>query len=85
MSAEAILVSFSELQAIDQEDIIILVDVQTAIRTCNESLTNDSANPADLLLLWLNKLLRAYLDEAVCCVNAIKEMWSWLGMVGIAQ
>ncbi|KAH8285483.1 hypothetical protein KR054_009932, partial [Drosophila jambulina] len=79
MSLDALIVSFSELQAIDQEDIIMLVDVETAIRICSESLTNDSANPADVLLLWLNKLLRAYVDEAVCCVNAIKEMWSWLG------
>ncbi|KAH8258097.1 hypothetical protein KR038_005683, partial [Drosophila bunnanda] len=81
MSKDALIVSFSELQAIDQEDIIMLVDVQTAIRICNESLANESANPADVLILWLSKLLRAYVDEAVCCVNAIKEMWSWLGMV----
>ncbi|KAH8253170.1 hypothetical protein KR032_003954, partial [Drosophila birchii] len=84
MSADALIVSFSELQAIDQEDIIMLVDVQTAIRICNDSLTNDSANPADVLLLWLSKLLRAYVDEAVCCVNAIKEMWSWLRRVTAA-
>ncbi|XP_020814564.1 uncharacterized protein LOC110188962 [Drosophila serrata] len=81
MSEDALIVSYSELQAIDQEDIIMLVDVQTAIKICNESLSNESAKPADVLLLWLSKLLRAYVEEAVCCVNAIKEMWSWLGRV----
>ncbi|XP_017027745.1 uncharacterized protein [Drosophila kikkawai] len=83
MSVDALIVSFSELQAIDQEDIIMLVDVQTAIRICNESLTNDSASLEDVLLLWLSKLLRSYVDEAVCCVNAIKEMWSWLERVTV--
>ncbi|KAH8367094.1 hypothetical protein KR084_000546 [Drosophila pseudotakahashii] len=69
--------SYSELQAIDQEDIILLVDVDSAVNICNECVTNESANPVDVLTLWFSKLLRAYIDESVCCIRAVKEMCKW--------
>jgi len=74
--------SYSELQAIDQEDIILLIDVDSAVNICKESVANESANTVDVLTLWFSKLLRAYVDESVCCIRAVKEMCQWFQMVG---
>ncbi|XP_017044799.1 uncharacterized protein LOC108090566 isoform X2 [Drosophila ficusphila] len=69
--------TYSELQAIDQEDIILLIDVESAVNVCNECITEKSANPSDVLTLWFSKLLRAYISESVDCVKAVKEMCKW--------
>ncbi|EDV59428.2 uncharacterized protein LOC6541067 [Drosophila erecta] len=70
-------VTYSELVTIDQEDIILLIDVDSAISICSACIANKSANPVDVLTLWFSKLLRAYMDESVCCVRAVKEMCKW--------
>jgi len=75
--------SYSELQAIDQEDIILLIDVDSAVNICKESVANESASTVDVLTLWFSKLLRAYIDESVCCIRAVKEMCQWFQMVGL--
>nr|XP_016930694.1 uncharacterized protein LOC108010312 isoform X2 [Drosophila suzukii] len=72
--------SYSELQAIDQEDIILLIDVDSAVNICKESVANESASTVDVLTLWFSKLLRAYIDESVCCIRAVKEMCQWFQM-----
>ncbi|XP_022221564.2 uncharacterized protein LOC111073530 [Drosophila obscura] len=74
---QEISVAFSELQSIDQEDIVILIDVESALRVCSECIRNKKAKTADVLALWLNKVLGAYINEAVCCVAAFKEMCDW--------
>ncbi|XP_017066261.1 uncharacterized protein LOC108104602 [Drosophila eugracilis] len=70
-------VSYSELEAIDQDDIILLIDVDSAINISKECVTDKSANPVDVLSLWFSKLLRAYINKSVCCVRAAKEMCKW--------
>ncbi|KAH8401000.1 hypothetical protein KR009_002367 [Drosophila setifemur] len=75
--AGEISMTFGELQAIDQEDIIIVVDVDSALQISKECLASEPAKTPEVLSLWLNKLLRAYLDEAICCFNAFKEMCEW--------
>ncbi|XP_016971287.2 uncharacterized protein LOC108038913 [Drosophila rhopaloa] len=74
---QAISLSFSELQAIDQEDIILLVDVDSAVNISKACIANDSADRVEVLTLWFSKLLRAYLDESVCCFQAVKSMCDW--------
>lgn len=79
--AEMISMSYSELECIDQEDIIMLVDVESALKICQECLENNTNSSFDVLSLWFNKLLRAYMDEAICCFNAVKEMCEWFQMM----
>ncbi|KAI8036878.1 uncharacterized protein LOC128256103 isoform X1 [Drosophila gunungcola] len=69
--------TFSELQAIDQEDIILLVDVDSAVNISNACIANKSADRIEVLTLWISKLLKAYLEESVCCLRAVKEMCQW--------
>ncbi|XP_043657305.1 uncharacterized protein LOC122622698 isoform X1 [Drosophila teissieri] len=70
-------VTYSELVTIDQEDIILIIDVDSAVSLCSECVANKSTNPVDVLTLWFNKLLRAYMDESVCCVRVVREMCKW--------
>ncbi|EDV35926.2 uncharacterized protein Dana_GF12713 [Drosophila ananassae] len=83
--AEMISMSYSELECIDQEDIIMLVDVESALKICQECLENNTNSSFDVLSLWFNKLLRAYMDEAICCFNAVKEMCEWFQMMKSAE
>ncbi|SPP74439.1 uncharacterized protein LOC117578801 [Drosophila guanche] len=74
---QEISVSFSELESIDQEDIVILIDVASALKVCSECIRNKSVKTGTVLALWLKKVLGAYINEAVCCVPAFKEMCDW--------
>ncbi|KAH8331639.1 hypothetical protein KR074_008918 [Drosophila pseudoananassae] len=74
---EAISMSYSELECIDREDIIMLVDVDSAIKICQEYLDSNTNSSPNVLSLWFNKMLRAYMDEDICCFNAIKQMYEW--------
>ncbi|KAH8277939.1 hypothetical protein KR018_010593 [Drosophila ironensis] len=77
VAGDKVPVTFDELQLADQENIVVLVDVESAIEACKEGLTNESVKPAIVLSLWLNKMLGAYMDESICCFNAFKDMCEW--------
>ncbi|KAH8407596.1 hypothetical protein KR222_007884 [Zaprionus bogoriensis] len=68
---------FSELQCLDSEDVASCVSQQTALKICNQSLENLSARTVEVLSLWLRKLLKAYISEAECCVEAFKCLYEW--------
>ncbi|EDX06287.1 GD10108 [Drosophila simulans] len=70
-------VAYSELVATDQKDIILLIDVESAVSICSACVANKSANPVDVLTLWFTKLLGAYIDESGRCVLAAREMCKW--------
>ncbi|XP_026842031.1 uncharacterized protein LOC6592547 isoform X1 [Drosophila persimilis] len=75
------LVAFRELQSIDQKDIVILIDVASALKSCSECIRNNTVKTVDVLTLWLKKVLRAYIDEAARCVTAFKQMCDWFQMM----
>ncbi|XP_032571567.1 uncharacterized protein LOC6608283 [Drosophila sechellia] len=70
-------VAYSELVATDHKDIILLMDVESAVSICSACVANKSANPVDVLTLWFTKLLGAYIDESGRCVLAAREMCKW--------
>nr|NP_001260814.1 uncharacterized protein Dmel_CG13742, isoform D [Drosophila melanogaster]AGB93347.1 uncharacterized protein Dmel_CG13742, isoform D [Drosophila melanogaster] len=70
-------VAYSELVAIDQKDIILMIDFDSAVSICSACIANKSANPVDVLTLWFTKLLGAYIDDSGYCVLAAREMCKW--------
>lgn len=75
-------VAYSELVAIDQKDIILMIDFDSAVSICSACIANKSANPVDVLTLWFTKLLGAYIDDSGYCVLAAREMCKWFTIVG---
>ncbi|EDW62247.2 uncharacterized protein [Drosophila virilis] len=70
-------ITFDELQCFDCEDVSTCVSKQTAIKICNKSLEDLSAKTVEVLSLWLRKLLRAYINEAECCIDVFKCLYEW--------
>ncbi|EDW79832.2 uncharacterized protein Dwil_GK17806 [Drosophila willistoni] len=76
MEQETVLaITFDELECIDQDDVNLLVDIDTALRISKESLQETQI--VDVLSLWLKKLLRAYVKENVCCQMVFLELKDW--------
>lgn len=69
--------TFSELQCLDSEDVASCVSKQTALQICNQSLKDLSAKTAEVLSIWLRKLLKAYILEAECCIDIFKCCYEW--------
>lgn len=78
-------ITFDELQCFDCQDVSTCVSQQTAIKICNKSLEDLSAKTVEVLSLWLRKLLRAYINEAECCIDIFKCLYEWfLRLVSVA-
>ncbi|XP_068147030.1 uncharacterized protein [Drosophila tropicalis] len=76
MEQETVLaITFDELECIDQDDVNLLVDIDTALRISKESLQETQI--VEVLSLWLKKLLRAYVKENVCCHRVFLELKEW--------
>lgn len=70
-------ITFGELQCLACEDVASCVSQDKALDICKRSLADLSAKTVEVLSLWLRKLLRAYFNDAICCIDVFKCLYAW--------
>ncbi|XP_034476921.1 uncharacterized protein LOC117783581 [Drosophila innubila] len=70
-------ITFGELQCLACEDVVSCVSQEKALEICKRSVTDLSAKTVEVLSLWLRKLLRAYFNDAICCIEVFKCLYEW--------
>lgn len=68
---------FEELWCLDTETIVACMTIESVLQTCHNSLENYTATTAEVLQIWLERLLPAYILRAENCIEILRCLHEW--------
>lgn len=68
---------FEELRCLDTETIVECMSVESVLQTCKNSLENYTATTGEVLNIWLEKLLPAYILRSEDCIDILSCLCDW--------
>lgn len=68
---------FEELGCLDTDTIVECMTVESVLQTCHNSLENYTATTGEVLNIWLERLLPAYILRSENCREILKCLYKW--------